>query len=108
MFYRRIFFHFILTLVFPVFFAFLGKAIFRHSSRMGGGIAFWNHANPNDTIRTTGRDQRKAGRLLGVSGRTVFSLRKQGKIAAIKLGVGMQCRDVYPIESLRAFLASAK
>jgi excisionase family DNA binding protein len=52
-------------------------------------------------------DGREAARLLSVSERTIFMLRKSGKIRAIKIGKGMQSRVLYPVESLRNFLAIA-
>jgi hypothetical protein len=48
----------------------------------------------------------EAGRLLGLSSRTVFSLRKAGKLKAVKIGEGAKSRVIYSVEELRRFIAS--
>lgn len=42
----------------------------------------------------------EAGRLLGVSGRTVFTLAKRGELKAVKIGA----RKLYSLESLKEFI----
>jgi excisionase family DNA binding protein len=47
----------------------------------------------------------EAAKLLGISGRTLFSLRAAGKIAFIKLAAGKQARVLYPRVALEKFIA---
>jgi hypothetical protein len=61
-------------------------------------------ANDTKTLEKLAVSETEAGLMLGVSGRTVFALRKQGKIRAVKIGSGMQARVLYPISELKRFL----
>jgi excisionase family DNA binding protein len=46
----------------------------------------------------------EAGKALGVSSRTVFSLRKAGKLASVSIGT----RRLYSVADLEAFIARAR
>jgi len=48
--------------------------------------------------------EREAARLLGVSPRTVFTLRKQGHLKAVKIGASVR----YDVRDIRAFINAAK
>jgi len=50
--------------------------------------------------------EREAGRLLGLTSRTLFSLRKAGKLKAVKIGDGPKSRVLYAMDELRRFIAS--
>jgi hypothetical protein len=49
--------------------------------------------------------ERDAAKLIGVCPRSLFSLRRQGRIAAIKIGhAGGKGRVLYPLAELRRFV----
>ncbi len=48
--------------------------------------------------------EREAARLLGVSARTVFTLRHQDKLKAVKIGASVR----YDIADIREFIDAAK
>jgi excisionase family DNA binding protein len=48
--------------------------------------------------------EREAGRLLGVTARTVYELRKSGELAAVRIGA----RVLYSRNDLTAFIASRR
>jgi len=47
----------------------------------------------------------EAAKALGISSRTLFSLRAAGRVGFLKLGAGAQCRVLYPIRELEKFIA---
>ncbi len=47
----------------------------------------------------------EAAKLLGISARTLFSLRAAGKIGFVKLAAGKQARVLYPRAALEKFIA---
>jgi hypothetical protein len=52
-------------------------------------------------------DERTAAKMLSLSSRTLFTLRKRGEINAIKTGTGPKSRVIYPVAALQAFLEAA-
>jgi hypothetical protein len=58
------------------------------------------------TIEPLAIGERDAAKLIGLCPRSLFSLRRQGKIAAIKIGgAGGKGRVLYPLAELRRFVA---
>jgi hypothetical protein len=52
-------------------------------------------------------DERTAAKMLSLSSRTLFTLRKRGDIPAIKTGHGPKSRVIYSVAALEKFLESA-
>ncbi len=62
---------------------------------------------PNNLpIPRLGFTETETGKILGLSARTVFSLRAAGKIGFVKLGDGAKSRVIYPLAAIEAYLAS--
>ncbi len=59
---------------------------------------------PHPTLEPLLIDEREAARLLGVCPRTIFSLRRAGKIRAIQIGSSVR----YEVADLRHFVAAAR
>jgi excisionase family DNA binding protein len=51
---------------------------------------------------------REAARMLSVSERTLFALRAEGRIRAVKLGAGRGATVLFRVEELKRFLAEAE
>jgi hypothetical protein len=47
----------------------------------------------------------EAAKAMGVSSRTLFSLRAAGRVGFLKLGAGKQNRVLYPVRELEKFIA---
>ena len=48
--------------------------------------------------------QNEAARMLSLTPRTVYALRRSGRLASMKVGIGAKSKVLIPLESLRQFV----